>query len=138
MALPRALQTQSGVALQVIDYQVLPQTAKADANGTALVQYGVIDPSYLWRVERLVVQHTSTNGGVAATVYGGSGAPAANDFRDWTPIPAGFKAVAEYPQPMTVLGGSFLSVQATGMNQNDVLTVSAQWALVQRVPAGGS
>ena len=138
MALPRATALSTGVALAVVDFQVLPAQAKAGADGTALVAYGVIDPSYLWRVERIVVQHSSTSPNVAATVYGGSGTPQDTDFRDWTPIPPGFKAVAEYPQPMTVLGGSFLSVQATGMNPGDTLTVSAQWALVQRVPAGSS
>lgn len=136
MALPRALALSSGVGLQVIDYQVVPAQAKADANGIALVSYGIIDPDYLWRVERLVVQHNSTNQ-LTVGVYGGNGAPQVTDLRDWTPIPSGFIGVAEYPQLMTVLGGSFLSVQATGAHPGDILTVSAQWTLVQRVAGGG-
>lgn len=135
MALPKAVANTSGIALQVVDFQVLPRQALADATGTALVEYDVIDPDYLWRLERLIVQHNSTNQ-VTVTVYGGSGAPQRIDTRDWTPIPAGFIGVAEYPQPMTINGGSFLSVQGLGMNPGDALTVSAQWALVQRVPAG--
>ena len=137
MALPRALALSSGVGLQVIDYQIRPAQAKADATGTALVAYDIIDPDYLWRVERLVVEHNSANQ-LAIGVYGGSGAPQVTDLRDWTPLPTGFIGVAEYPQPMTILGGSFLSIQATGANPGDVLTVSAQWALVQRVSGSSS
>lgn len=136
MALPRAIATTGGgLVLAVVDYQVLALQAKADANGNALVAYDQIDPLQLWRVERLVVQLTSTVQ-VNVTVYGGSSTPQRIDARDWTPVPAGFVGVAEYPQPMTIPGGSFLSVQATGCTPGDTMTVSAQWALVQRVPAG--
>ena len=137
MPLPVALQLSQGVALQVVDYQVQPLTGKLDATGSLVLSYDTIDPTQLWRVERVVVQHASAKQ-LTCTVYGGNDprTPQARDVRDWTPIPSGFIAVAEYPQPMTVLGGSFLSVQLTGGNQNDTVVVSAQWALVQRVVAG--
>lgn len=135
MALPRAVQITTGVVLQVVDYQVVPMQVKADASGTATATYDQIDPLYLWRVERLVVQHNSTNS-LTVTVYGGAVGPI--NIRDWTPVPAGFIGIAEYPTPMTVLGGQQLEVVATGANPGDVLTVSAQYALVQRVPAGSA
>lgn len=137
MPLPVALQLTQGVALQVVDYQVQPITGTLDATGSVLLTYDTIDPTQLWRVERVVVQHSSAKQ-LTCTVYGGNDprTPQARDIRDWTPIPSGFIAVAEYPQPMTILGGSFLSAKLTGGTQGDTVAMSAQWALVQRVPAG--
>lgn len=137
MPLPRAVQLTQGVALQVVDYQTRPLTGKLDATGSLVLAYDGIDPDQLWRVERIVVQHSSAKQ-LTITAYGTTDprTPQPIDVRDWTPLPSGFIGVAEYPQPMTVLGGSFLAIKATGGNPGDTVTVNAQWALVARVPAG--
>lgn len=137
MPLPVALQLSQGVALQVVDYQTLPRTGTLDATGSAIIAYDGIDPSQLWRVERLVIQHSSKKQ-LTITVYGTSDprTPQPIDIRDWTPLPSGFIGVAEYPQFLTILGGSFLAIGVTGGTQGDTVTVNAQWTLVARVPAG--
>lgn len=137
MPLPRAIQDTRGVALQVVDYQVRPLTGKLDSTGTAVVAYDGVDVDQLWRVERIIVSHTSVKQ-LTVFVYGTSDpkTPQPIDERDWTPLPAGFRGVTEYPRPLTILGGTFLAVKFAGGNQNDQVTVNAQWELVQRVPAG--
>lgn len=135
MPLPVAIQRSAGVVLQEIDYPVQDAQAKADATGTATVTYGQVDPTEIWRVERIVVQHNSTKQ-LAVTVYVGAGTPSTIQGRDWTPLPPGVVGVAEYPRYLTVPGGAGLTVQATGANAGDVITVSTQYALVQRVPGG--
>lgn len=131
--LPTAVQRQSGVALQVVDYVVQPEQAVAKgANGAAVatISYDTVDPAQLWRIERIVLSTTSTLP-LACTVYGASTLQI--NQRDWTPLPVGYIAVAEYPQPVTIQGGAQLQIVATGANPGDVLTANVQYALVQRV-----
>jgi hypothetical protein len=135
--LPRAIQQTQGVALQVVDYAFWDDNGVAGSSGTVTLTADPIDSLQLWRVERIVVQVNSTNQ-TTCTVYGGNGTPIAIQARDWTPIPAGFVAVAEYPQPMTILGATSMTIQVTGCTAGDTVTTSVQYALVQRVPAGSS
>lgn len=129
--LPTAVQTTSGVVLQVIDYVVQPLQAVANSAGIATITYDTVDPSQLWRVERIVLS-TDSPLPLDCTVYGASILPI--NIRDWTPLPVGFNAVAEYPQPVTIQGGAELQIVATGAAPGDVLTANVQYALVQRVP----
>lgn len=133
MPLPVAIQRSAGVVLQEIDYPVEDMQAKANAAGVATVIYETVDPAEIWRVERIIVQHNSAKQ-LTVTVYVGTGSPIAIQGRDWTPLPPGVVGVAEYPRYLTIPGGSGLTIQATGANSGDVVTVSVQYALVQRVP----
>lgn len=123
----------SGVALQVIDYTEQEIIATADATGTAFAAYDQIDSSQLWRVERIVVNGTSAAPS-EVTVYQGS-TVIPQRARDWSPLPVGFVAIAEYPSYLTILAGSCLALNITGANPGDAFYIVAQYQLVARVPA---
>jgi len=134
--LPRAAAQRFGLTLQAVDYGGEAQQDTAGATGTATVEYEAVEAGQWWRVERIVARMPSaptklvgvyvTSGGTISDIY----------LRDSTPLPSGYDAIAEYPNPITVRSGEQLVVQATGGNPGDVLTVHAQWAVV--VPASGT
>jgi hypothetical protein len=121
-----------GVGLQVVDYVVSSMSGAADATGTILIEWPQIPGGQLWRVERIMAVPT-TNQTVEIGVYGGSTTPGA--LLDWGQLAAGTFGVAEYPQPVTVQSNSSLTVQVTGAESGDLLTVNVQYALVQKVAA---
>lgn len=129
MTLPRAVQLTHGVELRVIYLAVERLQATADATGTAILQtrYST-DPDQIWRIERLVVQSTSTNT-LRLTVSDGT------NTRDYGQMPAAFPQVAEYPQPMTILGGQWFTLTVTGAVAGDVITGTVQYQIVAKVPA---
>lgn len=136
MTLPKAVQLTQGVALQVIDYKVDPyQGTLAATGGTLQITADQIDPNQYWRVERLVVETTSANqltlkvtDGTHTRDYGRMPLP--------QPNPLGtFPQVAEYPQPMTLLGGQQWTLLVGGLSVGDVVSGTLQYEIVARVPA---
>lgn len=131
MTLPVAVQTAYGVELRVIDIQVKNLQAVANATGTATVQAAdSVDPTQMWRIERLVVSSTSTQQ-LTLQIENGQG-----DLRDYGICPAGYPQVAEYPRTLTLLGGEQFTLIATEAEEGDVVKVSVQYQIVARVPGG--
>lgn len=138
MTWPRSVQHTYGVTLRVVDYQVEPLQGVAGASGiVTLTTKSSVDPVQLWRVERLVVQSNSANK-LNLQVTDGSQAGGGNinlGLRDFGQEPAGFPQVAEYPCPMTLLGGQQFTLIASGAASGDIVGASVQYAIMMRVPA---
>lgn len=138
MTIPIAVQRAKGVALQVVDIQVEPMLALADATGTAtLTTKRPVDPDQLWRVERLVVQ-SSSGKQLNLTVTDGSQANSQGinlGLRDFGKAPAGYPQVAEYPCPMTLLGNQQFTLIATGASAGDQVAATVQYMIMMRVQA---
>lgn len=122
-----------GVELQVIDYPEAELVATANAQGVAYAAFDPIDPAQLWRVERIVVNGDSANT-CEVTVYQNY-TVTPQRARDWSPIPPGFVAIAEYPSFLTILAGSCLMLNIIGANPGDVFNIAAQYQLVSKVSA---
>jgi acetyl esterase/lipase len=122
-----------GVALQVIDYPELELIATANAQGVAYVASDPIDPAQLWRVERIVVNGDSANT-CEVTVYQNY-TVTPQRARDWSPIPPGFVAIAEYPSFLTILAGSCVALNITGANPGDLFNITVQYQLVAKTAA---
>jgi len=120
-----------GVTLQVIDYTEQETIATASAAGIALASYDQVDSLQWWRVERIVVNGSSAKT-CEVTVYQGQAA-IAQRARDWSPMPPGFVAIAEYPNFLTILPGSCLTVEITGANSGDTFNITAQYQVVQKI-----
>jgi len=120
-----------GVALQVIDYTEQEIIATANAVGVALASYDQVDSLSWWRVERIVASGTSANTCELAAYQGQSVLP--QRIRDWTPLPPGFIAVAEYPSYLTILPGSCLTINVTGAAPGDTFYIIAQYQVVQKI-----
>lgn len=130
--LPVAVGVAHGVDLQVVDFATQNLQAKA-TGGVVEIDFDQPEQGYLWRVERIVVTTTAAKPLVCA-VYAGYGSP--GNLRDWTPIPAGWSGIAEYPQFLTIPSGVGLALVFSGTVPNDVVTAHVQYQLVQR--AAGS
>lgn len=122
-----------GVALQVIDYTELEVIATANAAGVAFAAYDQVDALQWWRVERIIVNGNSAKP-CEVTVYQGQ-TVTPQRARDWSPLPVGFVAIAEYPNFLTILPGSALSLNITGAAAGDAFYICAQYQLVTKVPA---
>jgi hypothetical protein len=134
--LPRALALQSGVGLQVVDYQVITLAGVADAHGTiTMFPSDEVDGGQLWRVERITVTPNISGGKtVQCGVYGGT--PGPSTIRDWVDLSTGTIGIAEYPQPMTIESATLLTIQILGATAGDLAAAVVQYAVVQR--AAGS
>jgi len=136
MTLPVSVQRSQGVDLRVIDYRAEPLQGTADASGSVtLTTQRSVDPDQIWRIERLTVQSTSANK-LNLQVTDGStpNGPVNLGLRDFGQLPAGFPQVAEYPQPMTLLGNQQFTLIASGGAAGDIVTASVQYAIVMKVP----
>lgn len=134
VTLPIAVQNAYGVQLRVIALCADPIQARADATGTAtLLTKNSVDPDQMWRIERLTVTSTSGNQ-LSLTVTDGSFTRDAGVRPK--PNPKEFPAVAEYVNPVTLLGSQQFTLIATGAEPGDVVTAIVQYQIVARVPGG--
>lgn len=132
-ALPHAVARSRGIDLSVVDYGTDNRQAKA-SGGSVTIEFDQVEAEQLWRVERIVVTATST-AQLAVSVFAGYASP--SNLRDWTNMPAGYSAIAEYPQFLTIPPGQALTVVATGTAVGDVVTVHVQYQRVQRSEVSG-
>jgi hypothetical protein len=131
--LPVAVAHSAGVELAVIDYATAPGSATADATGTATITFDEVDQGELWRVERIVITANSAQT-LNAAVY--AGYPSPGNLRDFTQIPPGWSAIAEYPALLTIPATVALQITTTGAAQGDTVTASVQYQRVQRAAGG--
>lgn len=122
-----------GVDFRVIDYNELEITMEAAADGVAAQSTDYLQQDQWLRVERIVAISDTQATGVELTVYKGDLPVLPQRGRDWTPMPPGFVAVAEYPAFLTVYPGSCLTLQAAGANSGDLFWLAVQYQLVAKV-----
>jgi hypothetical protein len=134
--LPRAVALSAGVQLQTVDFVVVQLVGTATAAGIiTLSPPDPVDPDQFWRIERIsVTPHIAGVETIQCGVYGGD--PSPFTIRDWVDLPAGTIGIAEYPQPMTILSSTLLTLQITGAAAGDTAAAVVQYAVVQRVSGG--
>lgn len=134
--LPQSADYTSGAQLVLVDYPApLEGTAKADASGTATIEFEPIDTGYLWRVERMTtyMSDQAPPAGATCLVYEGPTLLPIR-IRDGSSSPS--LDIADQSSPITLQPSSQLVVQWTGLRPNTVCSVSAQYALYRRIVAG--
>jgi hypothetical protein len=133
----RNLADSQGIGWHVTDYTEVELVAKANAAGLAQASGDYIQGGQWWRVERIVISSASANSCLATVYVGPDLLP--QRARDWTPLPPGFNAIAEYPSFLTVQPASCLTFGITGAAPADVFNITVQYQLVAktRSAAGG-
>lgn len=121
-----------GVQLQVVDYNEKELTLKADATGTATASTDYLAAGRYWRVERIIVISGSASTSCLLTVYRND-TPRVQRGRDWTPLPPGDVAVAEYPSFLNVYPTECLTLQVTGANPGDTFAAAVQYQDVYKM-----
>jgi hypothetical protein len=135
--LPQAADYTRGAQLLLVDFPApLEGSAKADAVGTATVQFDPVDPGYLWRVERMTtyLSDQAPPTGAVLLVYDGPTLLPIR-IRDGSTVPA--FDIADESSPITLQPSSQLTFQWTGLRANTTASVSVQYALYRRIIAGG-
>lgn len=136
MYLPQQADYVDGATLVLVDFPApLEGTAKADATGTATVEFDPIDSPFLWRVERMTTYLSDQNppAGAVCQVYEGP-TILPTKLRDGSSSPS--LDIADENSPITLQPTSQLVVQWTGLRPNTVASVSAQYQLWRRIIAG--
>lgn len=125
-----------GASFQTIDLAEVELLAKAGSNGVATVTSTYLQQGQYWRIERMVVVGNSANECVVYCYQGDT--PLAQRQRDGTPLPPGIVGVSEYPNFLTILPTSCLTVEITGANPGDVFYVTPFYQLVQKKTGSAS
>lgn len=126
-----------GVQLQVVDFNEKELTLTAPAGGPPGSASASASTDYLaagryWRVERIVVVSGSAATSCLLTVYRND-TPRVQRGRDWTPLPPGDVAVAEYPSFLNVYPTECLTLQVTGCNPGDTFAAAVQYQDVYKM-----
>lgn len=136
MFLPQQADYVDGASIVLIDYPAtLEDTAKADANGVAVVEFDPIDSPFLWRVERMTTYLSDQNppAGAQCLVFEGPNLLPSR-LRDGSSSPA--LDIADEMSPITLQPSSQLVVQWVGLTPGTVASVSVQYQLWRRIIAG--
>jgi hypothetical protein len=134
--LPQQADYTDGATIVLVDYPpALEETAVADANGTATVEFDPIDTPFLWRVERMTtyLSDQSPPSGAVCLVYEGPSLLPMR-MRDGSSSPA--LDIADEFSPITLQPTSQLVIQWTGLDPNTVASVSVQYQLWRRIIPG--
>ena len=125
--MPRAVATQTGVALTLLDYLPLSGTATANAQGNAVLTFDAVEPGELWRVEAMSVRTAASPAPpatVRAQVWAG---PRLMDGSD-----RGSFDFSDRSAPILVNSGEQLSVQWSGVPAGTLCSFSGQYQLYAR------
>jgi hypothetical protein len=134
--LPQQADYIDGASVVLVDFPAsLESTAKADANGTATVEFDPIDSPFLWRVERITtyLSDQAPPAGAVCQVYEGP-TILPTRLRDGSGSPS--LDIADQSSPITLQPTSQLVVQWTGLRVNTVASVSVQYQLWRRIIPG--
>lgn len=136
MFLPQQADYVDGASVVLVDFPAaLEATAKADANGTATVEFDPIDSPFLYRVERITtyLSDQAPPAGAVCQVYEGP-TILPTRLRDGSGSPS--LDIADQSSPITLQPTSQLVVQWTGLRVNTVASVSVQYQLWRRIIPG--
>jgi hypothetical protein len=123
-------------AFATTDYKDEAKVATVAADGTALITFGPVDASHIWRVTRAAVgaQGSALEG--PALLYVGDTLP--QNLRDGTAT--GTFDIAEYPAPLVVPATVVLNIAWSGMTPGAIVNGAIQYEELEEfgVPGGQS
>lgn len=123
-----------GVRLRIIDLGVTELQVTAGPDGTGQASTTTLQQGMWLRIERIVVLGDSLNT-AEITVYEGDDTTRPQRGRDWTQLPPGYVAVAEYPAFLTINPTLCATIAVTGAADGDIFYASVQYQLVAKVTA---
>jgi hypothetical protein len=135
--LPQSADLTSGAQVVLVDYPApLERSVMADGTGTATVEFDPVDPTYLWRIERMTtyLSDQAPPGGAVCLVYEGPTLLPIR-IRDGSSSPQ--LDIADQSSPITLQPSSQLVVQWTGLTPGTTASVSVQYQLWRRIIATG-
>jgi hypothetical protein len=134
--LPQQADYTDGATIVLIDYPpALEDSAVADANGTATVEFDPIDTPFLWRVERMTTYLSDRNppSGAQCLVFEGPNLQPMR-LRDGSSSPS--LDIADEASPITLQPTSQLVIQWLGLTPGTIASASVQYQLWRRIIAG--
>jgi hypothetical protein len=121
-------------AFATSDYADEAKTGTVAADGTALVTFGPVDASKLWRITRAVVGAQGSTLVGPALLYVGDTLP--QNLRDGTST--GTFDIAEYPAPLVVPATEVLNVAWSGMTPGATVNAAIQYEELEEFGVPGS